>query len=319
MPRTKKIDRTKIFNIAKFIWAVIIFYLWFKLFVPSTIKEDYISENMYEWMEVSVADELDENFKDELWKHDAPSDMPEYFENDEEEYVNLFQNICSTNSSFCSKLLFNGYYSSKDKYMYLASAVYILRFIENNIQIGLPIDDALNTIIINDSSNTRRWYATWDTVTLNLWTVSSYAEFMELVSHELWHIVDLWVVRWYALQKDFNYTEFWQSVFSQDDPSLSYYAISWDSENIRKADATVPDFCSSYAMSDPFEDFAECHNLYLNHNSIFKLRAQQNAAMRQKYNFFANLYGWKYLFNAKSDILTYGNMPNNRPWDTTKM
>jgi hypothetical protein len=43
-------------------------------------------------------------------------------------------------------------------------------------------------------------------------------------------------------------------------------------------------------MSDPFEDFAECHNMYLNHNDIFKAWAQKNEIMKQKYNFLANLY-----------------------------
>ena len=76
----------------------------------------------------------------------------------------------------------------------------------------------------------------------------------------------------------------------QDDPSISYYALSWQNETIRKDTAVVADFCSSYAMTDPFEDFAECHNLYLNHNAIFKAWAQNNDIMRQKYNFFANLY-----------------------------
>ena len=305
----------------KFFWAVIIFYLWFKLCVPSTIKEDFVSENMYEWREVNMSDEIDDDFKIEIWKHEAPSDVS-YMEDqyvDEDEYARSFQNICITNQTFCDKVLFNWSYSIKDKYIYLASAIYILRFIENNIQIGLPIKKQLNVIVVNDYSNTRRGYANWDTITLNLWSVSSYAEFMELISHEMWHIVDLWMVRWYSLQKDYEYTEFWQVVFSSDDPSLSYYAISWDSESIRKAWSTVADFCSSYAMSDPFEDFAECHNLYLNHNAIFKVWAQNNIALKQKYNFFANLYGGKYLFDTKSDLGTYANMVSVRPWDTTKM
>jgi hypothetical protein len=40
--------------------------------------------------------------------------------------------------------------------MYLASAIYILRFVENNIQAGLPLSRNLNTIIVNDAHNTRR-------------------------------------------------------------------------------------------------------------------------------------------------------------------
>jgi len=67
--------------------------------------------------------------------------------------------------------------------------------------------------------------------------------------------------------------------------------LSWQSEKIRKSDAVKDDFCSGYGMTDPFEDFAECHNLYLNHNAIFKKMAISNDNMRKKYNFMANLYG----------------------------
>ena len=325
MPKTNKKNRTRVFNVLKFVWAVIIFYLWLKMFVPSTVREDLISENMYEWNEMSVLDNLDPDLQAQRWKHDVANTWYGWIgdeglkDADGVDYGTLFQNICITNNLFCNKIQFNWDYLQKDKYIYLASIVYILKFIENNIQIWTPMSEQLWTIIINDMYNTRRWYATWTEVTLNLGSVSSYAEFMELVSHELWHIVDLWLVKWYSIQKDYNFTEFGNVVFSTDDASLSYYEISWDSETIRKATSTVADFCSSYGMSDPFEDFAECHNLYLNHNSIFKLWAQNNDAMRQKYNFFANLYGGKFMFNASSDLDKYGSMINTRPWDSTKM
>lgn len=322
MPDIKKFDRTMLFNLLKLVWWVAIFYFWLKLCVPSTVKEDFVSENMYEWQEYSTADELDDDFKTEIWKHDAPfldEDVVIDDESMEEEYRIRYEDICQTNQVFCDKITFNGSYTYKDKYMYLASSIYILRFIENNIQIGLPIKNQLSNIVINPAINARRWFANWTTVTLNLWSVSSYVEFMELMSHELGHVVDLWVVKWYSMQKDLLYTEFGNAVFMQDDPSISYYQLSWQNETIRKDTAIVSDFCSSYAMSDPFEDFAECHNLYLNHNAIFKAWAQNNDVMRQKYNFFANLYWWRYLFNTSSDLKKYSATATTRPWDTTKM
>lgn len=326
MPKTNTDSAINIFNILKFIGWVAIFYCWLKLFVPTTFHEDFVSTNMYEWTETELSDNMYEDMRDILWKHEVASidrDLgqyeDEYTDVQDTEYASLFQNICATNSTFCRKITFNGEYDIRDKYIYLASTIYILRFIEDNIQVWWPLAKNLNTIVVNDAHNTRRWYANWDTVTLNLWSVSSYAEFMELVSHELGHIVDLWLVRWYSLQKDMNYTEFGNVVFAVDDPSISYYEISRDSENIRKETASVADFCSSYGMSDPFEDFAECHNLYLNHNSIFKAWAQNNESMKKKYNFFANLYGWKFLFSSTVDLWKYSATAGNRPWDTTRM
>lgn len=325
MPKVNTNRAFNVYNVLKFIWWVAIFYFWLKLFVPTTIDEDFISTNMYEGVE-SQSNEMTQDIKDALGKHDVAwidwyddYDSSDYSDHQDNEYETLFQNICATNRTFCNKITFNWDYEIKDKYMYLASAIYILRFVENNIQAGLPLSRNLNTIIVNDAHNTRRWFANWDTITLNLWSVSSYAEFMELISHEMWHIVDLWLVRWYSSQKDFNYTEFGNVVFSVDDPSISYYEISWDSENIRKSEANVWDFCSSYGMSDPFEDLAECHNLYLNHNAIFKAWAKNNESMRQKYNFFANLYGWKFLFSSSVDLSKYDASSSLRPWDTTRM
>jgi hypothetical protein len=48
-------------------------------------------------------------------------------------------------------------------------------------------------------------------------------------------------------------------------------------------------------MSDPFEDFAECFNLYLNHNSFFKQIAKADKAMKQKYNYIAGLFAGNYI------------------------
>jgi hypothetical protein len=70
-------------------------------------------------------------------------------------------------------------------------------------------------------------------------------------------------------------------------------------------------------MSDPFEDFDECHNLYLNHQNIFQNRAQRNTSLKSKYNYFANLYGGQYISNS---LLASANVGTNwRAWDTTRI
>lgn len=78
-------------------------------------------------------------------------------------------------------------------------------------------------------------------------------------------------------------------------------------------------FCSRYGMNNPFEDFAECHNLYLNHNNMFLFMARHNKTIKAKYNFMANLYGGKYLFDNKHTISKLGLNPQRRTWDTTKL
>jgi hypothetical protein len=48
-------------------------------------------------------------------------------------------------------------------------------------------------------------------------------------------------------------------------------------------------------MSDPFEDLAECFNLYTHHNNLFKKFALSNKIMKKKYNFIAALFAGIYI------------------------
>jgi hypothetical protein len=110
--------------------------------------------------------------------------------------------------------------------------------------------------------------------------------------------MDLGALQGKSKTKHQFFTEFGKMVFTIDDPSLEYYQYSRQSETIRKSGVSKRDFCSGYGMSDPFEDFAECHNLYLNHQNVFQFLAQQNISLKNKYNYFANLYGGNYFANS---------------------
>ena len=70
-------------------------------------------------------------------------------------------------------------------------------------------------------------------------------------------------------------------------------------------------------MTNPFEDFSECHNLYLNHNDLFQAFAQRNSNMKNKYNFFANLYGGYYMNNSQMNPEEVSGVW--RAWDTTRI
>jgi len=71
-------------------------------------------------------------------------------------------------------------------------------------------------------------------------------------------------------------------------------------------------------MSDPFEDFAESFNMYLNHHNVFMVLAANDQILAEKYGYMQQLFRKRYL---KSDIATASHMKDNldtRPWDTTK-
>jgi len=74
-----------------------------------------------------------------------------------------------------------------------------------------------------------------------------------------------------------------------------YYTLSRESEKRRKAKAKKEDFCTIYAMSNPFEDFAECINLYLNHNNYFNTIKKSSTILDKKYNFIAQIFNDNYI------------------------
>lgn len=307
-------------------WAVVLLYLWIKLSVYFVGEKLNIAEDTLYVPNMTWEVNYDDERKNLINKHDVADFVAEKvvdtlsdLDGEQNEFLMKFQHMCLSNISLCAKIKFQWDYSAKDKYMYLATSIYVLRHIDSNIQFGKPVKTQLKKITINNDIWTRRWFANWDTVTINLWSVAGYTEFLELLAHEMGHIVDLGMIIGHSRYKSSVYTEFGMSVFEIDDPSIDYYKLSWQSEKIRDSNSKKEDFCSGYGMTDPFEDFAECHNLYLNHNAVFSYWAEKSELMRQKYNFMANMYWWKYMFDSTNDLTRAKLNSSWRPWDTTKM
>jgi hypothetical protein len=132
-------------------------------------------------------------------------------------------------------------------------------------------------------------------------------------------VYDLGALQGVSSAKHNAFTEFGKKVFANDDLSLQYYATSWKSETVRKSSSSKKDFCSGYGMSDPFEDFAECFNLYINHNSLFKAMAKRNEILKKKYNFVANAFDGNFLHAYENEVSCVANNASRRPWDTTRI
>lgn len=227
-------------------------------------------------------------------------------------------NICEENKELCKKVLFIGNFSETNKDTYLVKESIVTSFIKDHNKQGKEFLPILNTIKVNDIGG-KRWYATRNNVVLNIGDMSGEDEFYQVSTHELGHIIDLGFLQGTKEQKDKQYTEFKKPVFATDDPSISFYKLSRESELIRKADAKKQNFCSTYGMSDPFEDFAECFNLYVNHNKLFKFLGQKDKILGQKYNFIANIFKGNYINGNIESIETFKNKANERVRDTTKI
>lgn len=232
--------------------------------------------------------------------------------------TNDLESICES-TNLCDKITFKGSFTDTEKYRYTKIISKIVDFIDKNAEQDKNIEDVIDSMEISKLNGDRRWYATRDSIIFNLWSVKSQKEFIQLTTHEMGHITDLGYIQWSSSKKDKNYTEFGKVKFSIDDLSLSFYKISRSKETIRKSAAKKKDFCSGYGMSDPFEDFSECFNLYTNHNSFFRQIAKTNTILKKKYNFIASIFDGQYISSNSKDLTLIKTNTTRRPRDTTKL
>lgn len=109
-------------------------------------------------------------------------------------------------------------------------------------------------------------------------------ELVGVLVHEMGHIADTGVMQGKASSGKSEFMDGDYAVYNND-PSLDFYRISFNNESELKFDASRLDFVSGYAMSDPYEDFAETYNYYLLHGEEFRNLKAHNDALEQKYEF----------------------------------
>ena len=137
-------------------------------------------------------------------------------------------------------------------------------------------------------------------------------EFTAVMVHEIGHNVDLGYLNELDKTKRSEFMDGKKPVY-EGDPSLDFYRISWEDDKTRKKTASNLDFVSGYAMTDPFEDFAETYVYYILHNKDFKSKTQTSEQLLKKYQFMKNIFRGKEFDTG--EYLT--DRLNNRPWDIT--
>lgn len=227
-------------------------------------------------------------------------------------YSKDIKKICLYYPFTCNVVNMDTRFSTKDNLYYLAISSYLFDYIWKSLP---DLYDNLYYIKIQENKNGRRWYAWHYSVIINIKENIKYKEFFEVMNHELGHIIDLWLIEWDSEQKDTIYTEFWKANFSDNDPSIDFYKISWESEKMRKKTHSSKDFVSWYALTDPFEDFAETYNMYVNHNEIFKKMTKESIYLEMKYRFIEKYMEGEYIKKWKYDNYKY----EYRAWDSTRM
>ena len=140
-------------------------------------------------------------------------------------------------------------------------------------------------------------------------------EFRALFVHESGHNWDLGCLTGTAESGKSSFSDGDEAIYNND-PSLSFYKISWLTSEVQRSDARNEDFVSGYASYNIFEDFAESFAYFVLHNDAFAKRAQENDALAKKYVWLRDV-----LFEGKIPSVATGQSAweGKVPWDITKL
>lgn len=171
--------------------------------------------------------------------------------------------------------------------------------------------DAIKFLILKEETDPNRGLGGQNTIILHSGKLPD-AELLGVFIHEMGHVVDTGLFRGNSTGKGSTFTD-GQNMVYDNDPSISFYEISWNSTTAKQPDTSSLDFVSGYAMTDPFEDFAESYVFYVVHGNTFRKIAGTNEKLQRKYNFLKNI-----VFNGKEYETGSRSVDNNeRSYDAT--
>lgn len=158
----------------------------------------------------------------------------------------------------------------------------------------------------------RRGLGGGNTVVLRCQNVTD-EELVGVLVHELGHIMDTGVFQGSVFSGKSAFKDGDFPVYNNDE-SVGFYNISWKNETEIKEGYSVRDFVSGYAMTDPFEDFAESYAYYILHGSEFRRLARYNESLKLKYQYLKN-----YVFEGEEYVngQLQGLEINKRSYDVT--
>lgn len=171
--------------------------------------------------------------------------------------------------------------------------------------------EALHSLeVYKESEDSTRGKAGSHRMILNVNPIQTNEELLAVFTHEVGHIVDLGYLKGTSeLRSGFvdrkNYVP-------ADDPSTDFYRISWRNSNVKRIESKRSDFVSGYAMTNPFEDFAETFLFYRYHGDKFRALAEKSVALQKKYTFMRETVFYGEEFQSGKDYTFLNNI-----WDAT--
>lgn len=282
-----------------------------KPFIQQSVDYTDVDENM---ATPTSGQRLEEFFHKELLQ----DIQPRHWSPDEKDYQTAIEQLCLHFGDMCDRIRIVGDYHPRTAYLYTAIPLYLAHHFDLHIRADRKFGETLRSIAVSDDGG-RRWYASHDSIIIYSASIDDTKEYLEIMTHEMGHVVDLGVVRGTMKRRDPNFTEFGKMAFSLDDPSLDFYRLSRESENTRKSGQTRQDFCSGYGQHNPFEDFAECMNLYINHHDLFDHISSRSYFLRRKYAYIKELFDGFYLYRDTASVAKYSDPSQFYVFDTSKI
>ena len=141
----------------------------------------------------------------------------------------------------------------------------------------------LQNLTLSFNNDDRRGLGGGSTIILRCSNVTD-NELVGVLVHEVGHIADTGVLQGNFLAGASEFKDGTNAIYN-DDASLDFYRLSFLDEKTIRPNAQAVDFVSGYAMSDPFEDFAETYNYYILHGEEFRKLAKMNEILQKKYAF----------------------------------
>lgn len=141
-------------------------------------------------------------------------------------------------------------------------------------------------------------------------------ELSSVLTHEIGHLVDGSLLTGGNGTDHSGFFDFGMEV-PTDDLSVLFYQLSWKNELAVKSDATELDFVSGYAMTDPFEDFAETYAYYRLHGAAFRELFESSVVLREKYEFMKRYVFEDEEFGTSNTTTVAVTGLTARPYDVT--
>lgn len=244
----------------------------------------------------------------------------EYLTLSDQEIWSRLREMCKYYDDICHKMQLKVAFSLREVYNFTVFSIYVITQIDNNTQlewIGTLRDTLASMQFTKDKWHSTRWSAWYRNLLINTYEMRDKVELLEIIVHEIGHIMDLWVIHDdNNPEKHPQYQDLGEPAFGIKDWSLRFYSVSWQETGKRRNTARDKHFISWYSHTNAKEGFAEFFNTWINHHSPLLELAKTDDSIRKKYFLFQELFGKRYL---NADVETYRTLDKTtRPYDSTR-